>query len=203
MPNFTNIFVATVLLNSIVVPPASLLAANHPFHISTAEVEFNAATGRLEVGLKLQSMDLDKALSRIAGKKVDSELDKDADELIKRYVSEHFYLAPGELPKQDEKAASANVATAITKPNSELPKRPECEVTFVGKQFETKWVWVFFEFEPPKGNEPLLLVNTVLCELNDNQINTTLLRKKGLRPTALKSTNAAPTQAFDRQWITP
>ncbi len=170
--------------------PQSSFAVNHPFHISTAEVEFNAESGRLEVGLKLQSIDLDKALSRFAGKKVDSELDKDADELIKRYVGEHFYLAPGELPNED--TTTTNDSNSIRKPKYELPKRPDAEITFVGKQFETKWVWVFFEFEPPKDKEKLLLVNTVLFEINDGQINTTLLRKKGLRPTALKTTNATP-----------
>ncbi len=67
--------------------------ANHPFHVSTAEVEFNVETKRLEVALKCQTTDLERALRLMAGKKIDIENDPKVDELLIRYVTENFYLA--------------------------------------------------------------------------------------------------------------
>src|SRR5687767_2105837 len=36
----------------------------HPFHTTTAEMEFNAKTGRLEVSLRVLASDLEEALAR-------------------------------------------------------------------------------------------------------------------------------------------
>ena len=167
-------------------------AANHPFHISTAEVEFNPATKRLEVGLKCQSMDLERALGRMAGKKLDIEKDAQVDELVTKYLSENFYLANTPVATKD-KANS-------TEPSKDVPAPPEKPIKFIGKEFQTTWVWIYFELDVPEGDEPLVLVNRVLCEVNLGQINTCLVRYEGKRD-AVKTTSSKPFQPFSREWL--
>lgn len=188
----------------------NICKANHPFHVSTAEVEFNAKTKRLEVGLKCQTTDLERALRQMAGRKVDVESDPQIDELITRYVSENFYLAIAAAPK---KADTSNVEVSAAASNdsktsdlklaesaSEVPEPPKEPVKFIGKEFETKWIWIYFELQPPAGEEQLVLVNRVLFEINIGQLNTCIIRHAGKRH-ALKSTAAKPLQEFDRKWL--
>lgn len=167
-------------------------AIHHPFHISTAEVEYNPTSNRLEVGLKCQSMDLERALGRLAGKKIDIEKDAAVDELVTRYLTDRFYLAAAPIASKD-KAASTDITPEVPEP----PKQP---IKFVGKEFETTWVWVFFELPVPAGDEPLVLVNRVLFEVNTGQINTSLIRYEGKRD-ALKATTSTPFQTFKREWL--
>ncbi len=167
-------------------------AVNHPFHISTAEVEYNPTSKRLEVGLKCQSVDLEKALSRLAGKKIDIEKDPVVDELATRYLTARFYLAVVP-PASKDKSASTNI-------EQEVPNPPKEPIKLVGKEFETTWVWIYFETPIPAGDEPLVLVNRVLFEVNTGQINTSLIRYEGKRD-ALKATTLKPFQSFKREWL--
>ena len=179
------------LLLSSVSAASHLNAANHPFHISTAEVEFNPATKRLEIGLKCQSMDLERALGRMAGKKLDIEKDPQVDELMTKYLSENFFLAETPVATKD-KANSTDISKDVPQPPKELIK-------FIGKEFQTTWVWIYFELEPPAA-ESLVLVNRVLCEVNTGQINTCLIRYEGKRD-AVKTTSSKPFQPFSRDWL--
>ena len=183
----------------------STAKANHPFHVSTAEVEFNAKTGRLEIGLKCQTTDLERALRLMAGKKVDIENDPQIDEMLIRYVTENFYLsvAPAKASidaKSSSDSAAASDKSPSTDAESQLPEPPKDPIKLIGKEFETKWIWIYFELQPPAGEEPLVLVNRVLFEVNTGQINTALIRHNGKRH-ALKSTANKPLQDFDRNWL--
>lgn len=178
----------------------NLASANHPFHVSTAEVEFNAKTKRLEVGLKCQSTDLERALRLMAGGKIDIENDPQVDELVTRYVTDNFYLAVApavakaeSLNKASDKSLSREVVLLVP----DAPKEP---IKLIGKEFETKWIWIYFELQPPPGDDPLVLVNRILFEVNAGQINTCLIRQDGQRH-ALKSTASKPLQDFDRKWL--
>jgi hypothetical protein len=178
----------------------NLAKANHPFHVSTAEVEYNAQTKRLEVGLKCQSTDLERALRLMAGRKIDIENDPQVDELVTRYVTDNFYLAVApavanaESPsKTTDRSLSGEVALSVP----DAPKEP---IKLVGKEFETKWIWIYFELQPPQVEDPLVLVNRILFEVNAGQINTCLIRQEGQRH-ALKSTASKPLQEFDRKWL--
>jgi hypothetical protein len=178
----------------------NLANANHPFHVSTAEVEFNAKTKRLEIGLKCQSTDLERALRLMAGRKMDIENDPQVDELVTRYITENFYLA---VAPADAKAESLNKAS--DKPLSgdvvlSVPDAPKEPIKLIGKEFETKWIWIYFELQPPQSEDRLVLVNRILFEVNAGQINTCLIRQDGQRH-ALKSTANKPHQDFDRKWL--
>lgn len=176
----------------------SVSIANHPFHVSTAEVEFNDKTQRLEVALKCQTTDLERALRLMAGKKIDIEDDPQIDILVTSYLTENFYLA--QATAEPEKAKKISDATPSSKLMPEVPNAPKEPVKLIGKEFETKWIWIYFELQPPAGEQPLVLVNRVLFEVNTGQINTCLIRHAGQR-NALKSTANKPLQDFDRKWL--
>ena len=178
----------------------NIARANHPFHVSTAEVEFNSTTKRLEVGLKCQSADLERALRLMAGKKLDIESDPQVDELVTRYVTENFYLAVAASDAKAETPAKDSEKLLSSEVSGEVPVAPKEPIKLIGKEFETKWIWIYFELQPPPGDVPLVLVNRVLFEVNTGQINTCLIRQSGQRH-ALKSTSSKPLQDFDRKWL--
>ena len=173
--------------------------ARHPFHVSTAEVEYNAVSKRLEIGLKCQTMDLERALRLISGKKIDIENDPQVDEWITRYITNNFYLA-ATAPISQGKVFSQTNKSLPNETVPVVPDAPKMPIKLIGKEFETKWVWIYFELQPPPGDDPLVLVNRVLFDVNTGQINTCLIRQQGQRH-ALKSTASNPLQNFDRMWL--
>lgn len=157
--------------------------ALHPFHISVAEMEYNAKSKRIEVSLKLHSTDLDNALSADLGKRVDVEKDK-VDKELTKYLEGHFYLLPESAAKAEE----------ITE------KTPLSKVHFVGKELDKGWLWVYFEMELPKSDEPLALVNTVFLDRIKDQINTVSVRANAKRE-SMKMTRKNLWHPFDRAWF--
>lgn len=167
----------------------------HPFHISTAEIEWNPETRRFEVSLKLHASDLEHALSRLTGRQVHVE-DNDIGEEIERYLNDCFYVTRlnGSSPP-DHHVSQATV--------------PRSKTRWVGKEMEATWIWLYFELEIPeavtaplrapsgnpeatrKSGEGLVLVNKVLQEFVDEQINTVSARVAGKRH-AMRMTRKQP-----------
>ena len=197
-------------------------ACAHPFHISSAEVEFNPKSDRLQVSLKVQAIDFEQALSKMDGQR--SKLEQaDADELIVAYLARHFYLTP--QPDVAEQAENTSEGSAenppseaptegpLTANSSSLDSSPSSSrVHWVGRELKGAWLWLYFELEiPPAHDKPtqdksarddLRLVDTVLCECNAGQINTVSVRHAGQRAT-LKMTSQQPSEKFLPLWMTP
>ncbi|MEO8268632.1 MAG: DUF6702 family protein [Aureliella sp.] len=192
-------------------------ACAHPFHISSAEVEFNPKTDRLQVSLKLQAIDFEQALSKMIGER--SKLDQDnAEELIVVYLARHFYLTPSPATAdQAENTAERPAKIAQSEASGEDPSTPDTSsesafqsssrVHWVGRELKGAWLWLYFELELPPARDKmarddLQLVNTVLCECNAGQINTVSIRHAGQRAT-LKMTSQQPSEKFLPLWMTP
>jgi hypothetical protein len=153
----------------------------HPFHISIAEVEYNAKSARYEVSLKIHVSDLERAISATAERNVNIAKDQEADKLLTDYLNEHFFLTSTEN-LQDNKEGNQHL-----KPGAEHSK-----VHFIGKEIEATWLWLYVELEyaEPAGTKSestiarsedldnLLLVNTILLDVTDAQINTVSFRDK-------------------------
>jgi hypothetical protein len=191
--------------------------AVHPFHISTGELEYNTRSRRFEVGLRVQAVDLEQAVQRVAGKPLN--IDKsESDKAIAKYLAENFYIAPqsveakkvpateeeGELLTEGASVEAAPVVGGLKSRAAvqELPQPTTKSVKLVGKEFETSWVWLYFEIEVPAVPGTLLLVNRVMMDINTAQINTCTVRYVGGRK-ALKMTTSAPAVDFDRLWMKP
>jgi hypothetical protein len=191
----------------------------HPFHISLAEAEFNATTGRLEVSLKVHAVDMERALSQRSRSSIDLEKSPPVAvrELMVKYLEEKFYLAEARLFEVGStSAASDSVDTAASptvlqnsagdelKYGSAHATPHLSEMTLIGYELETSWLWIYFELEPPSAADSsvapdLVLFNTVLTEVNQGQINTVSIRYSGNRHT-LRLTEEQRWLPFQAEW---
>ena len=71
-------------------------AEAHPYHVSIAEVKYNAKNQSLEIALKLFTDDLEKTLSEYAGKPVQVTSEGYVVKLLESYFQKNFLL---ELPQ--------------------------------------------------------------------------------------------------------
>lgn len=172
----------------------ALPAAAHPFHISTAEVEFDADSDRLQVGLKVQAVDLERALSAHVGRSMTLDQPQ-VDRQLVDYLQRVFYLA-------QETPATAEISSDAAAPQAPAVSigRRLSAVHWVGMESQGTWVWLYFELELPPQRQSLRLVNTVLCDVNVNQINTVTVRHAAQRAT-LKMTSQQPSARFEATWL--
>lgn len=120
-------------------------AAAHEFHTSTAEVEHNRDSGKLEVALRVIPEDLEEALSRGRDRPVRLEVTEGVDALITAYLAARF---------------------RVEGPDGE--PRP---VTWVGKEVSHRAAWLYFEI-PVDDETVWTLDNRVLFDVSETQINT-------------------------------
>lgn len=129
----------------------------HPFHTTTAEMEFNEHTGRYEVSLKVLTADLAKARGSglvHVGATSDNTRDRRA---VAEYLRPRFYVDRSSGPPPT---------------NQQNPSNLE----LVGIEPELAYTWLYFELSPTEGEGSFILTNKVFTDINDGQINICLLR---------------------------
>lgn len=129
----------------------STRAQAHPAHETNAEVIWNAASRTFEVALKIRGIDLEQALS-IDGGRVDLENTVDIDERISNYLEDRFKI----------QAADGHAA----------------RFSFVGKEFDARTCWLFFEYALPETIPPTGcgITNRILFDTLPGQVNKIDLR---------------------------
>ncbi|MEO1999085.1 MAG: DUF6702 family protein [Planctomycetaceae bacterium] len=155
-----------VALSMLVFTLTTTPAVAHPFHVSLAEAEWNAKTGRLEVALKVHATDLEKALRRRTKKPVDLDKSPDVDRLISAYLNHVFRV--------------------------QSPKGQACTIKWVGKEVTLKSAWLYFELPLPQGIEGMRFSNQMFFELLSNQVNT-INFKQGRKKLTLRFTRQSAT----------
>jgi Domain of unknown function (DUF6702) len=153
---------------------AANTAVAHPFHTSIAEVEWNSAAARFEVAMRVNSLELERALAAVHGVPVNLDNAEHAEPLVRNYVSERFSIRTADHDNR---------------------------VTWVGMEIEKLDVWVYFEMSvgsdgrpsrPPRNDvairpaetvastpkhrrtncpSSVVIRNSVLTELNPLQVN--------------------------------
>ena len=135
---------SSMIIVAMAVAPAS---AMHPFHITIAEADYNAESGRLEVALRIYNPgDLEEALGLRAGERVNLETTEGVDDLIAEYLDEHLIV--------------------------ERPDGEKAMIEWVGKEVTVKTAWLYFEIPLPEGPEGSTFTNTLLFEVEPDQANT-------------------------------
>lgn len=176
------------------------LALAHPFHTSTAEIEFNKQSKRAEVSLKLQVTDIEAALQARAGRRVTLDKTADIDLQIKAFLEANFYLTTTRALEADKLVESSEKTDSLSKvgasdlnsakatPSKADSKIWKSKIYFVGKEFEGGWLRIYFELEVDFERESkadsvdeLILVNRVLVDQNSGQSNSCLVRHHGKR----------------------
>lgn len=148
-------------------------ALAHPVHASSAQADYNRATQRLEIALRLVAEDLLAALNAARERPLSFEKTPPAelDAALRAYAVEKFAVAD-----------SAGAAVALEWIGREFepaaPDRPADEQT----------LWIYLEAALPHGVEGARLQHALLHEIFPRQQNTIRVRD-GRRETTL---------AFDR-----
>lgn len=135
-----SLFVLATLCSS-VVPPASA----HKFHTSFTEADYNAAEQSLQITLRTFPDDLEKILSRRAGKPVSLDDKKAAAQQTFAYLQEVFQL-------QDANGQPVKLA-------------------WVGMEAGVDNAWLYFEAKLPAGVARTRISDRWLGDLYDDQIN--------------------------------
>ncbi len=135
-----SLFVLTALCSS-VVPSASA----HKFHTSFAEADYNAAEQSLQITLRTFPDDLEKVLSRRAGKPVSLDDKKAAAQQTFAYLQEVFQL-------QDARGQAV-------------------KLSWVGMEAGVDNAWLYFEAKLPAGVAHTRISDHWLGDLYEDQIN--------------------------------
>ena len=151
--NRQRLFLGVALVAAVVSSPADC-QASHPYHVSHAEVNWNANSGNFEVALCVWPADLEKALKGDTGKSVDLDKVEDLDQLLATYISKKFRITRAE--SQDESKSVKNVAKSLR---------------WVGHERDLKKAWLYFEISGDKAVHQWKIENQVFFELNEDQLN--------------------------------
>ncbi|GAB4183824.1 MAG: hypothetical protein Tsb002_06300 [Wenzhouxiangellaceae bacterium] len=127
---------------------------SHPYHESLAELEWNQASGRWEVALRVLPEDLEDAVSAFTGRRSVIDATPGMDQAVAAYLQHRFQIRT---------VGGEQLST----------------LHWVGKQVDHKAAWLYFELEAPAP--PVELRNTVLFERQPQQINRVLLWVQGQR----------------------
>lgn len=141
----------------------------HPFHTTTAEMEFNSATKRFEVALKIPAGDFEHMVQ--LGMSVEKNLDATAS-------------APQFPCKLGPDEIATNVARYIDKRFSVTVAGKPCRFEWVGAEDDQQSKWIYFELILPSEQTfdgELTLTNKVLCDRNNDQFNTVVFLSKAGR----------------------
>lgn len=124
------------------------IAIAHPFHTSSAEMEWNPESNCFEVAWKIDPNDLEQELRRRTKQRLILEKLND-HEIVFDYVKDVFHVHVG------EKA---------------LLLRP------IGFEVEKQFCWIYFEIPCPHGLSTLELKNELLLNVH-HQINTFVVKQ--------------------------
>ena len=142
----------------------------HPYHVSLAEVNWNAKSQKFEVALCLWPADLEKALARQTGRSVDLAKEADIDRLMASYIAKRFSIvstsqATRPNQTQDSSSTGQDGSDATTKMENQSP-----ELKWHGHEANAKEVWLYFEITGA-SKASWTLENRIFFELNDDQLN--------------------------------
>lgn len=157
----------------------------HPFHTSTAEMEYNPASGRFEVSLKVAASDFQQIVNDGAAL-LESALHSTSWHQDAESSGIHPRInVAGEIASKPSKAITEKRATAYLTESFKLTIGDQpCSLEWIGMEDEITNKWLYFEIVLPKTQSTsgeMTLTNKVLCNRNSNQINTVVFISKAAR----------------------
>ncbi|MDY7096067.1 MAG: DUF6702 family protein [Acidobacteriota bacterium] len=176
----------------------SLPASAHPYHVTLAEMELNAATGRLEVALRMLPEDLVRALEA-------RERRRPIEAPGEAHGEQSSDPASAERPTRDELLADL-VREAFTVTTAD---GTPAALHWVGSEGSVKAVWLYFELDLGAAPERLregsaldsiTVANRLLLDLEPTQTNSVILRF-GDRRTTVTLTPRSPEREI--RWPPP
>lgn len=143
------------LLTSVLCTPG--LADAHAFHVSWAELDHNPETEVWELALRVTPEDLERALGRAGRKNIRLGRTPDIDERILAYLEKKLIVRG--------------------------PEGQACVWRWVGKEVAVQEVWIYAELLCPSALTGGGIENRMFLELDEEQVNTLVLRENGNKTT--------------------
>lgn len=141
--------------------------ARHPIHATVTTIEYNAKTKVFELACKVFADDLEEAVKRATGTQAfigsGAKEAKNVNVLLEQYLRKHLRI--------------------------EADGKPLTNWTFVGKELEGEAVWCYVELAATPAIKRLLVENTVLMEMYDDQTNLVNVQIGSTRRSALLRKN--------------
>lgn len=135
--------------------------ASHPFHVTRAEIEYNAKRKTFEVAICVWPEDLERAVSKLEKRsvKIDDETEANRDKMFCRYVAKTFQFTaqPAKADGEDKPSATA-------------------KIRWIGSELEIKQGWLYFEVDANQATTSWKIANRMFFELNDDQLNQAQIR---------------------------
>ncbi len=127
----------------------------HPFHVSSTTLSYNVKSKSVEVTCRIFTDDLEEALFRKYGGKIDLiGKQKEMAQLVKKYLNEHLILSwDGQVSQQ----------------------------IFIGYENDHEATLVYFEAKKIDGTKQLQIKNSILYDLFDDQMNIVHFQINGKR----------------------
>ena len=120
----------------------------HPFHSSIVSLKFNNNSRSIEITIRVFANDLEKTINQINNSNIIIDNDdnmKDVDSLIFNYINKTIFLSINEK---------------------------ECDLGWVGKEFETDIVWLYLEIlDIDKKIKKIISENRFLFSSFEDQLN--------------------------------
>lgn len=132
--------------------------ASHPFHVTRAEIEYNAKRKKFEVAICVWPEDLAKAVSKMEDRtiNIDTETETNRDKVFHKYVAQKFKF--------------------ISQSNNDSEKSAAATIRWIGSELEVKQGWLYFEVEAKAAATSWSIENRMFFELNDDQLNQVQVR---------------------------
>jgi hypothetical protein len=119
----------------------------HPFHVSTTEINHNAADKTLEISCRVFTDDFESALTKVFNVKADFSnpaIKTTMDTLVKKYINGHLQL------KAERKSVS---------------------LTYIGFEKEKEAIYIYVQADNISTVKKIEAVNSILHDLYEDQIN--------------------------------
>lgn len=157
---------------------ASVAAAAHPYHVSRAEIQYNAQRGTFEVALCVWPADLEKAIGQMEKKAIDLDTLTQAqrDAAVAKYVTSRFRVLP---EKSAVTSAASPTGDATIASESRTVER--CQFRWVGSEMNLKQAWLYFEVTTGADTRQWSFENRMFFELNEDQLNQVQIQSVGRR----------------------
>lgn len=128
-------------------------AAAHTFHTSLTRMDYNREEKTAEITIQVFAHDLEKAVEKRAGKRVNLEKSPDAVKFVLEYLNERFVFK--------NKAGEAK------------------KLVWVGKEQSADSIWLYVETAMPEGFAGATLENSLFFDLANDQVNLVTARFDG------------------------
>lgn len=124
-----------------------LLTLLHPYYVSVTEIKHSSKTASLEISCRIFSDDLEQAINKLGGVKVDVLKPKnkaELEQLIAKYIPQHLKININGKPVQ---------------------------LQFVGYEQESEATWCYFEAKNVKSAKRVSVFTDILYAEHPEQIN--------------------------------